>query len=263
MSTEPNFPSYAGMLPQAFTVTHIREDNYRTKTFTFNRALPCKPGQFAMVWLPGDTEKPFSISNDEPLQLTIVAVGPFSEGIHRLKVGDRMWVRGPLGQGYRPFGKRILLAGGGYGVAPLLFLARKAIAAGTIVDACTGARTARDVLLAEEFARAGASVYVTTDDGSLGDQGLVTLPIERLFNNPATRPDGGVYACGPVKMLEAIDCLCAAHSVPRQLSWEAVMRCGIGVCGSCEIALPVAQGDPDKAAWLVCLDGPISFSEQQ
>ena len=119
----------------------------------------------------------------------------------------------------------------------------------------------RDVLLVEDFKALGARVHVTTDDGSLGEQGLVTLPIERLLQNPETCPDGGVYACGPVKMLEAIDALCSRYGVPRQLSWEAHMRCGIGLCGSCEIALPVSQNDPDRAAWLVCLEGPVSYSE--
>ena len=214
-----------------------------------------------MVWLPGKTEKPFCLAGNDPLQLTIVAVGPFSEHFHHLKVGGRMWVRGPLGQGYRPYGRRILLAGGGYGAAPLLFLARQAMASGMEVDACTGARTERDVLLVEDFKALGAGVHVTTDDGSLGEQGLITLPIERLLTESrATCPDGGVYACGPVKMLEAIDALCGRYGVPRQLSWEAHMRCGIGLCGSCEIALPVSQGDPNRAAWLVCLEGPVSFS---
>jgi dihydroorotate dehydrogenase electron transfer subunit len=260
MSAEMIQPIQPGSLHQAYTICSIKEDNYRTRTFIFDRALPSNPGQFVMVWLPGNTEKPFSIAGNDPLQLTIVAVGLFTDVVHTLKVGDRMWVRGPLGQGYRPYGKRILMAGGGYGAAPLLFLARQAIASGMEVHACTGARTERDVLLAEDFKVLGAHVYVTTDDGSLGEKGIITQPIERLLQDPAARPDGGVYACGPVRMLEAIDALCSRYSVPRQLSWEAHMRCGIGLCGSCEIALPVSQGDPDRAAWLVCLEGPVSFS---
>ena len=142
MSAEIILPGRPGMLHQAYTICKISQDNQRTRTYTFDRALPGIPGQFVMVWLPGNTEKPFCLAGDDPLQITVVAVGPFTEVIHALKVGDRMWVRGPLGQGYRPYGKRILLAGGGYGAAPLLFLARQAVASGMEVHACTGARTA-------------------------------------------------------------------------------------------------------------------------
>lgn len=261
MSADMILPTQPGSLHQAYAIRSIKEDNHRTRTYTFDQALPGTPGQFVMVWLPGNTEKPFCLAGDDPLQITIVAVGQFSEALHHLKVGGRMWVRGPLGQGYRPYGRRILLAGGGYGAAPLLFLARQAVASGIEVDACVGAVTAAEVLLAEDFKALGARVHVTTEDGSQGEQGLVTLPIERLLQNPETCPDGGVYACGPVKMLEAIDVLCSRYSVPRQLSWEAHMRCGVGLCGSCEISLPASQNDANRAAWLVCLEGPVSYSE--
>ena len=260
MSAEMILPRMPGTLHQAYTIRKIKQDNHRTRTYTFDRALPGTPGQFVMVWLPGNTEKPFCLAGDTPLQITIVAVGPFTDIVHELKVGDRMWVRGPLGQGYRPYGRRILLAGGGYGAAPLLFLARQVVASGMEADACVGAVTAGEVLLAEDFKALGAHLHTTTDDGSLGEKGLITQPIERLLKDPTTRPDGGVYACGPVKMLEAIDALCARLGVARQLSWEAHMRCGVGLCGSCEIALPVSQNDADRAAWLVCLEGPVSTS---
>jgi len=75
-----------------------------------------------------------------------------------------------------------------------------------------------------------------------------------------------VYACGPVKMLEAIDELCERHSLPRQISWEAHIRCGMGLCGSCELPAPRSDSAGDRRAghqgsgWLVCLDGPVSLS---
>lgn len=236
----------------AFTVSEIRVENDRTKTLVFRASLPAQPGQFVMAWLPDVGEKPFSIAGDDPLALTVVAVGPFSRAVHRLAVGDRLWVRGPLGQGFRITGERLLLAGGGYGVAPLLFLARRALAQGCDVAVCIGARTANDVLLVEDFERAGAAVRVTTEDGSLGEIGLVTHAVERAI--AAQRPDV-LCACGPVAMLAALDRLGAAHSVPRQLSWEALMRCGMGLCGSCELDVP---GYPP--GWLACHDGPVSFA---
>jgi len=238
-------------LHQPFIIESVRENNYRTRTFTFDRPLPCTPGQFVMLWIPGSTEKPFSITCDDPFQLTIVVVGPFTRLAHTLTVGDRLWVRGPLGQGFRPYGKRIVLAAGGYGAVPLLFLARQAVVAGREVHACTGATNMENVLFADEFEAAGAHVYIQQ----------VRMNVERLLHDPVTRPDGGVYACGPVRLLEAINTICNRYDVPCQLSWEAHIRCGVGLCGSCEIALPASQDNPDRTAWLVCRDGPVSFSK--
>ncbi len=251
---------------QVFTIARIRNENYRTKTFVFEAGLAARPGQFVMAWLPGVDEKPFSIAGTDPLQLMVVAVGPFSEALHRLQAGERVWVRGPMGNGFKVQGKRLLLVGGGYGVAPLLFLAREAIAAGCAVEVCIGARTAADVLLVNEFERTGAVVRVATEDGTLGTAGLVTAATEGVINT--SRPDM-VYACGPVKMLEAVDRQCEAHTLPRQLAWEAHMRCGMGLCGSCELVYPHSDPHPLPLSpqgrgecgtgWLVCLDGPVEF----
>ncbi len=140
--------------------------------------------------------------------LTIVNVGSFSEQIHGLKVGDKLWVRAvPIGQGYRPFGKRILLAGGGYGVAPLLFLGREALAAGMEVHACTRCAHKKDVLMIEDFKAAGAHVYVTTDDGSLGEKGLITLTDRALAERP------GYYGRMAVFM-PAVRSVCLRRLIP-------------------------------------------------
>ncbi|MBU0492428.1 MAG: dihydroorotate dehydrogenase electron transfer subunit [Chloroflexi bacterium] len=235
-------------LHRPFTVSQIRVENARTRTLVFREPLPAQPGQFIMAWLPGVDEKPYSIANAEPLTLTVAAVGPFSEALHRLDMGGRVWVRGPLGQGFHvaPAAERLLLVGGGYGVAPLLFLAREAVTQGCAVEVCIGARTAEDVLLVSDFAAAGATVRIATEDGSLGVPGLVTATVEAAI--ATARPDM-VCACGPAPMLEAVAQLCADHKLPCQLSWEAHLRCGLGLCGSCEL--------PDSG-WLVCRDGPVA-----
>jgi dihydroorotate dehydrogenase electron transfer subunit len=237
---------------ETFRVTQVRQENARTRTLVFDHVLPSQPGQFVMAWLPGVDEKPFSIAAADPLTLLVVAIGPMSEAIHRLTVGDRLWVRGPLGQGFRlpeePGGKRILLVGGGYGVAPLHFLAHRAQQAGCLVDVCIGAGAAGDVLWVEAFEQTGAGVLITTEDGSSGTPGLVTVASGRLME---TRPPDAVYACGPVPMLEAVERQCLGYGLPHQLSWEAHMRCGIGLCGSCEL-----EG---RDGWLACQDGPVSF----
>jgi dihydroorotate dehydrogenase electron transfer subunit len=238
-------------LPQALKITEIRVENAYTKTFILAGSLPAQPGQFVMVWLPGFEDKPFSLAEANPITLTVAAVGPFSRGLHQLKVGDWLWVRGALGRGYQlPItptpNEPILLIGGGYGVAPLLFLAKQALASGYHVSMIIGARSGPDLILAGACEALGVSLRLTTEDGSVGQKGRVTDAISLALAEAPTKPST-VFACGPTGMLEAVAARCAIENIPVQLGWEAHMRCGIGLCGSCE----VGQG------WLTCLDGPV------
>ncbi len=233
----------AGGLPQPVRLAELRDESPRTRTFVFDAAVEASPGQFAMLWLPGLDEKPFSLLAADPLSFTIAAVGPFSRALHRLAPGDRAWVRGPFGRGFTLRGGDHLLVGGGYGVAPMLFLARGALARGHRVRAVIGARSADEVLLAADFQRAGAQVHLTTEDGSLGTHGLVTDVVGPLL---ATDRPTALYACGPHGMLAALSGLATAAALPAQLSWEAYMRCAIGICGSCE-----------HEGLLLCADGPV------
>jgi len=238
------------VLPQPLRISAIRTENESTKTFELAGSLEAAPGQFVMVWLPGIDEKPFSLAGADPIRLTIAAVGPFTRAIHQLREADRLWVRGPLGRGYNlpPAGsnQKLLLAGGGYGVAPLHFLARWALAAGHQVGMIIGAKNRTNLLLAVDFEALGLPLWLTTEDGSAGQPGLVTDAMVDLVADPKTRPNA-VYACGPTGMLTAIVELCKTEELPCQLAWEAYMRCAIGLCGSCEVG----------SGWLACLDGPV------
>jgi dihydroorotate dehydrogenase electron transfer subunit len=239
-----------------FKITEIRQENANNKTFVLDRPIEAQPGQFVMAWLPGMQDKPFSLAHANPLSLTIAAVGPLSEALHQLTAGDSIWVRGPLGRGYRLTGQpgdHLLLIGGGYGVAPLCYLAETALAAGYRVSAIVGARRQQDLLLVDAFEALGVATWATTEDGSAGLKGLVTDAIAPAYNSALGRPTA-VYTCGPTGMLRAVAARCAADGIAVQVSWEAHMRCGIGLCGSCEV------GD----GWLTCLDGPVfSFDPEQ
>ncbi len=230
---------------EVYTITEIRWENERTRTLVCDRPLPAEPGQFVMLWLPGVDERPFSIAGADPLSLTVAAVGPFSRALHELKAGDRVWVRGPLGQGFRLQGRRVLLAGGGYGMAPLGFLARTALAAGLNVEVCLGAKSGGELLGERELALRGIPFRVVTEDGSRGVTGRITEITAAAIES--RRPDC-VYACGPAGMLAALEEQCVRYGLPYQFSWEAVMRCGMGLCGRCETHRP---------GWLACLDGPV------
>jgi dihydroorotate dehydrogenase electron transfer subunit len=240
---------------QSFRLAQIKIANSATKMMVFDHPLvSSQPGQFVMVWLPGIGEKPYSIFVNEPLSLVVTDVGPFSNSLSNLPIGARIWVRGPLGNGFKLTGKRHLLVGGGYGAAPLFFLALEACKKKEQVTVCLGARSAKNLLLVEEFESMGCETYITTDDGSKGEKGMVTqkvIPLLKQFKADS------LYACGPIPLLSALSGVCALERIPSQLSWEANMRCGIGLCGSCELDDEVRRSAGIPIGWLTCNDGPV------
>ena len=239
-------------LPTAATITNVQTDNYRTKTFVLDARLDAYPGQFVMVWQPRFDEKPFSLVNADPVTLMITAVGPFSRLMHEKQPGDKVWIRGPFGNGFRvaPTQKRLALVGGGYGVAPLLWLARTQADVADSITAIVGARTSQDLLYVDRFQAHFAglpfAIRPATEDGSAGAKGLVTDVLSPLIR--AGEIDA-IFACGPHGMLAALEKLSRAHHVPAQLSWEGYMRCGMGICGACE-----------HHGAVLCMDGPVLVS---
>lgn len=256
MSVFPGGASASGALhlPTPFFIRSVEADNERTRTITLNASLKAIPGQFVMAWLPRFDEKPFSLVAADPVTLMITAVGPFSKLLHRLQPGDRLWIRGPFGRAFRlpcP-GIRAAFVGGGYGVAPLLWLARAWLPDLDALTVIIGARTSDDLLYMDRFealpkavkeSAARMKIFTCTEDGSAGVAGLATDQLEAHMS--AGELDL-ICACGPHGMLAAIDRLGEKFAVPRQLSWEAYMRCAVGICGSCELNGSV-----------LCLDGPV------
>ncbi len=169
---------------QSFKLLQNRQENNSTKSLIFDKPLfHAQPGQFVMAWLPGIGEKPYSILDDDPFSLSVASVGIFSAALINLKVGSRVWIRGPLGQGFRLNGKRHLLIAGGYGAVPLYFLAEQARKSKDEVKICLGARTAEDLLMAGAFKSLGCEVFIATDDGSLGEKGLVTHAVSSVMKH--------------------------------------------------------------------------------
>ena len=257
--------SFKEMRSHIYTVDQIRHENDMTSSLIMREPMQSEPGQFLLLWLPGIGEKPFSIAGNDPLIVTIADVGKMTHMIHEFKPGDRVWIRGPLGQGYKPYGKDALLVGGGYGASPLLLLAEKLIDKGLNVQIFLGARTKDLLILTDQFRKLPLTLHITTNDGSEGIEGFVTNPLEKSIQQLEDPQQACVYACGPKGMLLGIDGLCERYHVPRQLSWEAIMRCGMGLCGTCRIELPETWKEPEnlpgsRRAWLVCRDGPTSFT---
>lgn len=230
-------------LPHPAHIRAIQIENAHTRTFVLEAAIEAVPGQFVMLWLPRLDEKPFSLVDDAPLTITVARVGPFTQAVHGLRVGDRLWWRGPLGNGFQIEGEKLLLVGGGYGIAPLAFLARRSVAQGCQVTVALGVSTGEELILVDRFAELGVRVLVATEDGSVGQRGMVTELAEMLL---AEGWADSLYGCGPEGMLVALEELGQRYGIPTQLSWEAYIRCGVGLCGSC------ARGGK-----LICRDGPV------
>lgn len=225
------------------------------------------PGQFVMVKVDDGyaplLRRPFSIhrliQDGETIigiELLYKMVGPTTNQMGGLAAGDTLSLLGPLGRGYTLPAEptRVALAGGGIGIAPLIFLAAHMLQAGYDPDwirVYLGGRSAPDLLCVADFEKMGLQVYTTTDDGSAGEKGLVTMPLERSL---AARDVQSLYACGPVGMLRGISALADRFQVACQVSIETIMACGMGACMGCAVK---STDSLDEKCRHACLDGPV------
>lgn len=162
---------------------------------------------------------------------------------------DAISLVGPLGHGFPlpPPRARAVVVGGGTGVASLYELAARAAATGD-VRVLLGARSARDLAIARDFAALPLRLRIATEDGSRGHAGLVT---QLLAEELATSDPVLVYACGPTPMMRRAAEMAAAARQGCLVSLESPMACGVGVCLGC--AVPLRAG----GLGLVCRDGPV------
>lgn len=213
-------------------------------------------GQFINIRI-GDSydfllRRPISIAavNITERCLTIVfrVVGSGTKWLSKQKQGDQLDVLGPLGTGFPlPLdGKKVLIVGGGIGVPPLYQLAHNVNAQGGQLDLVLGFRTQTEVFWQAEFAKLG-SLKITTEDGSLGEQGYVTAVI-----NHDIQSWDYVYSCGPIPMLKALKHHFNGQTVHGFISLEERMACGVGACYGC-----VCSSANQEQAKRVCKDGPV------
>jgi dihydroorotate dehydrogenase electron transfer subunit len=182
-------------------------------------------------------------------QFLLEDVGPGTCRLCELRVGEQLWVLGPLGNGFtRPEPeRRALLVGGGVGIAPLAIWQDALHTSGERTTVLLGFRDGAHAVGAGLLADA----RLASDDGSVGHHGLVT---ELLREEIDLDESVAVYACGPPPMLEAVRALCAERSIPTQLALEAGMACGFGACYGCVV--PKRGGGYLR----VCVDGPVVAS---
>lgn len=216
-------------------------------TLRFDWSAPAAPGQFVMVWIPGVDEIPMSLSYlGDGKGITVKNVGEATKALTSMQVGDSFVVRGPYGRGYHVPKGKLLVVGGGTGMASLL-PAMERIAADE-VHTVIGARNLNELLFEERAARTSSLVKVSTDDGSKGFHGnAVQLAREMMGQHDYDM----VLGCGPEKMLYHLHQLCIEKNVPCQMSLERYMKCGAGLCGSCAID-----------GMRVCREGPVFGGEE-
>ena len=216
-----------------------------TVTLRFPYPTAADPGQFVMLWLPGDDELPMSLSyTDGPSKgVTIKAMGATTRRAQSIVPGDRLGVRGPYGNHFDLSPKRVLIVSGGSGAAALAPAAGGARAAGSAVTVALGATREPELLFQERFRAMGARVELATDDGSAGAKGFVTAVAERLL---LSEPFDAVWTCGPEVMMKKVIVAAAARSVPVYCSLERHMKCALGMCDACALG-----------PWHVCVDGPV------
>lgn len=214
-------------------------------------ASQAKAGQFVEVYTNSKEHllaRPISICEikGNGLRLVFQVVGKGTEMFSNLKKGDSVKLLGPCGNGYNlKRDKTALLVGGGIGVPPLLE-AVKQLGGGTVVLA---SRNKELSILKEDFEKAGAKVFVATDDGSLGFKGNAVdlLRAEGLIADV-------VYSCGPKIMLKFLTDYAIEKNMECQVSMEERMACGIGACVGCVVK--IKNGD-DWEHKKVCKDGPV------
>jgi dihydroorotate dehydrogenase electron transfer subunit len=212
--------------------------------------------------------RPLSLHDVTPPAGTVAVLfrvkGPGTKALAGVRPGDRLDVIGPLGRGVFPLAgdRPAIIVGGGLGVAPLFFLARRLVLEG---DRCDGGKVAvligvrgePDLALVEPFRVFGQEVEleVATEDASPGTApGLVTDLLETALKRAALRwaRRPAIYACGPQPMLAAVRRLAEKAGAPAWFSVEERMACGVGACRGCAVAV---RGSPPFR--LACVDGPV------
>ena len=197
--------------------------------------------------------RPISICDVEQDLLRVVfeVRGDGTRWLAHRTVGEELNVLGPLGHGFDlSAGGKVLVVGGGIGVPPMLYAARRA---GQAV-ACLGFRSAERAMLIQDFEAACQKVHLTSDDGTLGAHGFVDATLREILEKDKNFT--AILACGPRLMLKSVAKVAAEFGVPCQVSMEERMGCGVGACLVC--ACKTADGHYKHA----CKDGPVFRAEE-
>ncbi|MFH1537297.1 MAG: dihydroorotate dehydrogenase electron transfer subunit [Patescibacteria group bacterium] len=227
---------------QVYKIKRVKQENNNLKTFTFNGNLDSKPGQFVMIWIPGVDQKPFGVSRQtrDEFDVSVLERGKFTKAMFKLKAGDKVGVSGPYGTNFTLYkNKRVIVIGGGCGMAPLGFLIDELKNNKCKIKIINGARAENNILFIDRFKD---SEFCT---GS-------TIPTDVLKDQIKEFKPSFVYSCGPEKMMKVVSEICTKNKINCELSMERYMKCGFGVCGQCVM---------DPLGIRMCQEGPVLNSK--
>ncbi|MCS7097301.1 MAG: dihydroorotate dehydrogenase electron transfer subunit [Candidatus Methanomethylicia archaeon] len=245
------------MKPIPSKIISIKDEGRDRKTITvlnYEIAKRAMPGQFVMVWIPGVDEIPMSLSHigDQEISFTVHKVGEATEALHKMKVNEYIGIRGPYGKGFKEVEGRIMIVGGGTGMAPLMPLLRRIIRNNqNDIIVINGAKSVDEIIFNEELrdlSDKGLIKYLpATEDGSYGYKGSVITVLEDVLNKVSGKIDE-IYVCGPELMIKKTIDIALKRGIHVQAAIERYMKCAIGICGSCTI---------DPLGLRVCIEGPV------
>lgn len=267
------------MRAEAVSVVPCGDDGVVLRIRTETRLPPLRAARFFMLRradrLSPAIPRPFSLYRQVggDLEFLIKVMGPGTAALARCTRGTELRVVGPLGNGWSTLdgdGPPWVMLAGGIGSAPFWMGIEQALAG---MDGCTPARAdqlvyvygaARKGLLydLEAFQRLGVAVHTCTDDGSHGMRGNVLQLLESLWKSGAVPREVRLLACGPERMLEAVEHLARERDLSCWLSLETFMGCGVGICNGCPV---MTVPDGPMGAWpnaKCCVEGPVFSIEQ-
>ena len=237
--------------PHICIIERVVDETPTVRTLYFHDPVLANvlPGQFAMVWIPGVNELPMSVmisENDEKSGFTVRKRGESSTALYNLQVGQQIGVRGPYGNSFDIKDGKILLIGGGTGLVPLMRLIKFSKDTNKIT-LLMGSQTKEEVFF-EDMAKNSwlyndLNCISVTEDGSYGEKGYVTDVLEKLLEENTY---DAIYTCGPELMMYKVVKLANEKGIFVQASLERMMKCGVGICGSCCVSQD-----------LVCRDGTV------
>ncbi len=226
------------------------------------------PGQFVMVKPSRGADpllrRPFSIfqilrNGEHASGITLLnkRVGAGTTRLYETEPGARVACLGPLGRPFEPAAPpaQAWMVAGGVGLAPFVTLAEAVLSRGGTPRLFYGARRASELYYVDLFERMAVEVVLATEDGSRGQKGYVTGPLDAALRSTPSTANVHLYVCGPTPMMRAVAQLAATHGTACDVSLEQVMGCGLGGCYSCVVLARNERGAPHYVR--SCIEGPV------
>lgn len=242
--------------PRPVIIEDIEDNAKNIKTLKLKNYIDdCKfenvsPGKFCNIWIPKLDMKPLSISNFENniLSFTFKKVGKVTSYMYnKLKIGERLGLIGPLGNGFTIKGKKILLIGGGIGLAPLRYLLKELALKKLNITSLLGFKTENETIFIEDFQNHSKKFYITTENGCMGEKGYSTDLLSQVCEENKIDQ---IYCCGPELMMFEVLNFSLKNNINFQFSLERYIGCGLGLCGFCSL----------NGKFRVCKDGHVISS---